>query len=178
MGCGRTGPFFSFEIAGIVPDIVCLSKSISGYGSPMALTLFKRELDVWEPGEHNGTFRGYNPAFVTSTAALEHFWSDDTLEKSTLAHGELIHDSLTRLADRFDGVTTRGRGMARGLAFDEASNAGKVCALAFDEGLLAETSGARDQVVKLLPPLTLTEEELDRGLAILTDATAKVCAGH
>jgi diaminobutyrate-2-oxoglutarate transaminase len=178
MGCGRTGPFFSFEIAGIVPDIVCLSKSISGYGSPMALTLFKRELDVWEPGEHNGTFRGYNPAFVTSTAALEHFWSDDTLEKSTLAHGELIHDSLTRLVDRFDAVATRGRGMARGLAFDEASDAGKVCALAFDEGLLAETSGARDQVVKLLPPLTLTEEELDRGLAILTDATAKVCAGH
>ena len=69
MGCGRTGPFFSFEEAGIVPDIVTLSKSISGYGMPMALTLFKRELDVWGPGEHNGTFRGNNPAFVTSKAA-------------------------------------------------------------------------------------------------------------
>ncbi|HEX5568468.1 MAG TPA: diaminobutyrate--2-oxoglutarate transaminase, partial [Streptomyces sp.] len=56
MGCGRTGPFFSFEAAGITPDIVCLSKSISGYGLPMSLTLFRTELDVWQPGEHNGTF--------------------------------------------------------------------------------------------------------------------------
>ncbi|MGH3851023.1 MAG: aspartate aminotransferase family protein, partial [Pseudonocardiaceae bacterium] len=64
MGCGRTGPFFSFEPAGITPDIVTISKSISGYGLPMALTLIRPELDVWEPGEHNGTFRGNNPAFV------------------------------------------------------------------------------------------------------------------
>ena len=71
MGCGRTGGFFSFEEAGIVPDIVTVSKSISGYGLPFALTLFKPELDVWEPGEHNGTFRGNNPAFVTAAAALD-----------------------------------------------------------------------------------------------------------
>ncbi|MFD1833431.1 diaminobutyrate--2-oxoglutarate transaminase, partial [Streptomyces desertarenae] len=63
MGCGRTGPFFSFEEAGITPDIITVSKSISGYGLPMALTLFRPELDIWEPGEHNGTFRGNNPAF-------------------------------------------------------------------------------------------------------------------
>ncbi|MFC8586505.1 aspartate aminotransferase family protein, partial [Streptomyces sp. NPDC057217] len=68
MGCGRTGDFFSFEEAGITPDIVTLSKSISGYGLPMALCLFRPELDLWEPGEHNGTFRGNNPAFVTATA--------------------------------------------------------------------------------------------------------------
>ncbi len=74
MGVGRTGPFFSFEIAGIRPDIVCLSKSISGYGLPMALTLMKPEHDVWGPGEHNGTFRGHNPAFVTAPAALREFW--------------------------------------------------------------------------------------------------------
>lgn len=70
-GCGHTGPFFSFEPAGIVPDIICLSKSISGYGTPMALTLMRPEYDVWRPGEHNGTFRGYNPAFVTAARALE-----------------------------------------------------------------------------------------------------------
>jgi diaminobutyrate-2-oxoglutarate transaminase len=70
MGCGRTGPFFSFEPAGIVPDIVCLSKSLSAYGLPLALTLIRPELDVWEPGEHNGTFRGFNPAFITGAAAL------------------------------------------------------------------------------------------------------------
>ena len=65
MGCGRTGSFFSFEEAGIVPDIITLSKSISGYGLPLALTLVRPEYDVFEPGEHNGTFRGFAPAFVT-----------------------------------------------------------------------------------------------------------------
>ncbi|MFD9804847.1 aspartate aminotransferase family protein, partial [Streptomyces sp. NPDC059071] len=69
MGCGRTGGFFSFEVAGITPDIVCLSKSISGYGLPMALVLMRRELDQWAPGEHNGTFRGNNAAFVTAEVA-------------------------------------------------------------------------------------------------------------
>lgn len=83
MGCGRTGPFFSFEEAGITPDIVCLSKSLSGYGLPFAVTLMKRELDVWDPGEHNGTFRGFNPAFITAVAALEDYWTGDDMEKET-----------------------------------------------------------------------------------------------
>ena len=79
MGCGRTGPFFSFETAGITPDLVCLSKSIGGYGLPLALTLIRPDLDIWQPGEHNGTFRGVNPAFVTGTAALRTYWRDDAL---------------------------------------------------------------------------------------------------
>lgn len=88
MGCGRIGPFFSFEPAGIVPDIVRLSKSISGYGNPMALTLMRPEHDVWKPGEHNGTFRGCNPAFFTAARALGLFWSDDAFEARTTALGE------------------------------------------------------------------------------------------
>ncbi|NLU84032.1 diaminobutyrate--2-oxoglutarate transaminase [Rhodococcus sp. HNM0569] len=177
MGCGRTGPFFSFEIAGIQPDIVTLSKSIGGYGLPMALTMFKRELDVWGPGEHNGTFRGNNPAFVTATAAIQEYWgAGSTLPEETLAKGETISNAFTKLADKFDGVSTRGRGLVQGLVFDDAENAGKVCKLAFDEGLLAETSGPSDEVVKLLPPLTVTNDELDQGLRILTSATEKVCS--
>ncbi|WP_430333200.1 diaminobutyrate--2-oxoglutarate transaminase [Rhodococcus sp. ACT016] len=176
MGCGRTGPFFSFEVAGITPDIVTLSKSIGGYGLPMALTLFKPELDLWSPGEHNGTFRGNNPAFVTATAALDHYWSDDSLHRSTLAKGERISQIFANLADTFDGISTRGRGMVQGLVFDEPGNAVKVCGLAFDEGLLAETAGPSDEVVKLLPPLTITDAELDHGLSILAEATAKVLA--
>ncbi len=174
MGVGRTGPFFSFEIAGITPDIVTLSKSIGGYGLPMALTLFKREHDIWGPAEHNGTFRGNNPAFVTATAAVDHFWSDDTLEKDVLRKGQKIHDVFARLADEHDGVSTRGRGMAQGLVFETPEHAGKVCQLAFDRHLLAETSGPQDQVVKLLPPLTITDDELDQGLDILAEATAQV----
>ena len=87
MGCGRTGPFFSFEAAGIKPDIICLSKSISGYGLPLALTLIRPDLDIWKPGEHNGTFRGVNPAFVTATAVLRVYWQDKELEYGTLAEG-------------------------------------------------------------------------------------------
>ncbi|WP_299574066.1 diaminobutyrate--2-oxoglutarate transaminase [uncultured Williamsia sp.] len=174
MGVGRTGPFFSFEIAGITPDIVTLSKSIGGYGLPMALTLFKREHDIWGPAEHNGTFRGNNPAFVTAKTAVDHFWSDDTLEKDVLRNGQKIHDVFARLADEHEGVSTRGRGMAQGLVFETPEHAGKVCQLAFDRHLLAETSGPQDQVVKLLPPLTITDDELDQGLEILAEATAQV----
>ncbi|MEH3154215.1 MAG: diaminobutyrate--2-oxoglutarate transaminase [Gordonia paraffinivorans] len=174
MGVGRTGPFFSFEIAGITPDIVTLSKSIGGYGLPMALTLFKREHDIWGPAEHNGTFRGNNPAFVTAKTAVDHFWGDDTLEKDVLRKGQKIHDVFARLADQHEGVSTRGRGMAQGLVFETPEHAGKVCQLAFDRHLLAETSGPQDQVVKLLPPLTITDDELDQGLDILAEATAQV----
>ena len=176
MGVGRTGQFFSFEEAGIVPDIVTLSKSIGGYGMPMALTLIRPDLDVWGPGEHNGTFRGNNPAFVTSTAAIEHFWYDDTFEKEILAKGERIRAAFTDLADRYEGVSTRGRGMVHGLVFADGDLAGKVTSMAYDQGLLAETSGPSDEVVKLLPPLTISEEDLDHGLSILRQATETVCS--
>lgn len=174
MGCGRTGPFFSFETAGIEPDIVTLSKSIGGYGMPMALTLFKPELDVWGAGEHNGTFRGNNPAFVTAKTAIDQYWSDDAFEKETIAKGERIRDSFIALCSAHPGISTRGRGMVQGLVFEDADRAAKVCGLAYDRGLLVETSGPSDQVVKLLPPLTITDEELDQGLAILGQATAEV----
>ncbi|MFE9319549.1 diaminobutyrate--2-oxoglutarate transaminase [Nocardia sp. NPDC052278] len=175
MGCGRTGPFFSFEIAGITPDIVTLSKSIGGYGLPLALVLFKPEHDVWSPGEHNGTFRGNNPAFITAQAALEHFWSDGTLQASTEAKGQRIGAALTQAAEYFPGISTRGRGLVHGVVFDDPSQAGKVCQVAFERGLLVETSGSLDEVVKLLPPLTVTDEEVEHGLRVLTGAIGTVC---
>ncbi|MFF0493655.1 diaminobutyrate--2-oxoglutarate transaminase [Nocardia sp. NPDC004068] len=177
MGCGRTGPFFSFESAGITPDIVTLSKSIGGYGLPMALVLMRPDLDQWAPGEHNGTFRGNNAAFVTARVALRRYWSDDGLATATAAKGERVRRALTELAERFDGLSTRGRGLVHGLVFDDASRAGKVSRAAFEAGLLVETSGARDEVVKLLPPLTVGEDELDHGLGLLAGAVEVVCAG-
>ena len=175
MGCGRTGPFFSFEHAGITPDIVTLSKSIGGYGLPMALTLLKPELDIWSPGEHNGTFRGNNPAFVTATAALEQYWADDLLARSVAAKGRRVHTALSDLSDRFDGLGTRGRGLVQGLVFTRPGQAAAVCRTAFDAGLLAETAGPNDEVVKLLPPLTMSSDELALGLNILTGAVTAVC---
>ncbi|MBL1078657.1 diaminobutyrate--2-oxoglutarate transaminase [Nocardia sp. 2] len=178
MGCGRTGPFFSFEVAGITPDIVTLSKSIGGYGLPMALVLMRRELDLWAPGEHNGTFRGNNAAFVTAEVALRHYWSDGRLEAATLAKGDRIARHLADFTATLPGITTRGRGLVQGLVFDDASQAAKVCRTAFELGLLVETSGTRDEVVKLMPPLTVTDEEITHGLAILTQAVEVVRDTH
>ncbi len=178
MGCGRTGPFFSFEIAGIQPDIVCLSKSISGYGLPMSLTLIKPELDVWEPGEHNGTFRGNNPAFVTATTTLRTYWRDDTLVRDTLVKSEHVAEALAGIAQAHPGLSlkVRGRGLAFGLVFPDGDVAGKVCATAFERGLLIETSGPEGEVVKLMPALTVTQEELDFGLGLLSESVAAMAA--
>jgi diaminobutyrate-2-oxoglutarate transaminase len=177
MGCGRTGRFFSFESAGIKPDLVCVSKSISGYGMPLALTLMRPELDIWEPGEHNGTFRGFDPAFVTGAAALRAYWQDDAFERATIAKGQWMASALSAIAESISvtDIQPRGRGMVRGLAFAEADLASKVRDAAFQHGLLVETAGPRGEVVKLLPPLTVTDAELDQGLALLTDAVLAVC---
>jgi diaminobutyrate-2-oxoglutarate transaminase len=177
MGCGRTGPFFSFEQAGIVPDLVCLSKSISGYGLPMALTLIRAGLDIWEPGEHNGTFRGFNPAMVTATTALRAYWADDSLERHTISKGHQVEETLTAISDSVPGTppTVRGRGLAYGLQFENGDLAGKVATAAFERGLLVETAGPHGEVVKLMPPLIIDESELDQGLSLLADAVRSVC---
>lgn len=172
VGCGRTGAFFSFEEAGIVPDIICLSKAISGYGLPLALTLLRPELDVWDPGEHNGTFRGFAPAFVTAAEAIRTYWSDNALEQSTLTKGAFVEATLNSIVAKHpEGeLTAKGRGLIRGLEFADPDKAAQTCRNAFDAGLLVETSGPRDEVIKLLPPLTISEDELTRGLSLLRNA--------
>ena len=108
-GCGRTGTFFSFEPAGIKPDIITLSKSLSGYGLPLALVVLKRELDVWKPGEHNGTFRGNNHAFVTATAAIEHYWSDAGFRRrASRPRASTSRSRLQAMVERFSPRPGRG----------------------------------------------------------------------
>jgi diaminobutyrate-2-oxoglutarate transaminase len=171
MGCGRTGPFFSFEHLGIEPDLVCLSKSLSGYGLPFALTLLRPGLDVWQPGEHSGTFRGPNLAFVTAVAAMD-FWRDETFEERILDKGRLIERAVRTIATEQEGTDcgVRGRGMAWGIAFRDAALASRVSTCAFERGLLLETSGSDDTVIKLMPPLTISNHELAMGLEILREA--------
>jgi diaminobutyrate-2-oxoglutarate transaminase len=174
-GCGRTGPFFSFEPAGIQPDIVTLSKSISGYGLPMALTLFKSELDIWEPGEHNGTFRGHNLAFVTAAESLS-FWETDQLSLQTDRYSTDIRSCLDQLVADFPELQgeVRGRGLMLGVACGPDGVAGQICRAAFERGLLIETSGPNDEVVKLLPPLVIDRAGLEQGLQILAESAAHV----
>jgi len=176
-GCGRTGSYFSFEPAGIKPDIVTLSKSLGGYGLPFAVVLFRPELDQWKPGEHNGTFRGNNFAFVTARAAIEHYWSDDVFAQEIQRKGDYIAQRLNAIVDHYgEGhFTTRGRGMFRGINCVNGELAGNITRAAFRNGLMIETSGADDHVVKLLCPLTIQDDNLARGLDILEAAIREVC---
>ena len=165
-GCGRTGCFFSFEEMGFTPDIVTLAKSLSGMGLPFALTLLRPELDQWSPGEHNGTFRGNNHAFVTAAAALRHFWSDDAFQRDIRRRGDLLEARLARIAAEH-GFEVRGRGMMRGVNLGSGELAAAVTAACFDAGLIIETSGAHDEVVKVLAPLVIDDAILAAGLDIL-----------
>lgn len=176
-GCGRTGTFFSFEPVGLRPDIVTMSKSLSGYGLPMALVFMKSEHDLWKPGEHNGTFRGNNHAFITATAAINHYWSDDMFSKEVLRKGEIIKMHLDRFAAEYgDGnFSARGRGMFQGINCISGELAGDISLRAFKKGLMIETSGAEDQVIKLLCPLIISDEALDKGLAIIEESIKEAC---
>lgn len=168
-GCGRTGDFFSFEGMGFTPDIVTLAKSLSGMGLPFALTLFRPELDQWSPGEHNGTFRGNNHAFVTATAALRHFWSDGAFRKDIARRGALLERRLAAIAAEQD-LSTRGRGMMRGIDVGSGEVAATVTAACFARGLIIETSGAHDEIVKVLAPLVIDDAVLSAGLDILEES--------
>ncbi|WP_029014991.1 diaminobutyrate--2-oxoglutarate transaminase [Niveispirillum irakense] len=167
-GCGRTGNFFSFEEAGIKPDIVTLAKSLSGMGLPFALTLIKPELDQWKPGEHNGTFRGNNHAFITAAAAIRHFWRDDKFASEVKAKGDFLAERLAEIAAPYgDEFRLKGRGMMRGIDVGSGDLADRITSAAFARGLIVETSGPHDEVVKILAPLTISREELATGLDLL-----------
>lgn len=174
-GCGRTGPFFSFEDAGISPDFVTLSKSLSGYGLPMSVLLLRPELDRWEPGEHNGTFRGHNLAFVTATAALDAYWRDTQLSDEVARKGAVVAARLGVMARQAPPghASVRGRGMLQGLDCGRGEVAARACTTAFERGLVIERSGADGHVIKCLCPLTISDAELTEGLDILEASVAE-----
>ncbi len=176
-GCGRTGSFFSFEEAGIYPDIVTVSKSLSGYGLPFSLVLMKPELDTWKPGEHNGTFRGNNLAFVTAKSAIDLYWSDNKFSEEIYIKGNLIKNRLEVMAGDYGegNFTVRGRGMFRGINCVNGELASKITKKAFSKGLIIETSGADDEIIKVLCPLTISKENLIKGLDILEQSIFEVC---
>ena len=174
-GCGRAGRFFSFETLGFTPDIVTLAKSLSGMGLPFALTLFRPQHDVWAPGEHNGTFRGNNHAFVTATATLRHFWADGAFQADIARRGELLETRLESMAKEH-GLSVRGRGMMRGIDVGSGEAASAITQACFEQGLIIETSGAHDEIVKVLAPLVIDDALLNAGLDIVECSIRKELA--
>ena len=173
VGCARTGTYFSFERANIQPDILVLSKSIGGYGLPFALTMFKPELDKWTPGEHNGTFRGNQLAFVAAKAGLE-FMLNEKIEEKSQKNGEVIKEFLEKEILPLDSrLQIRGIGMIWGIEFENIPVDGiseRVTEKAFDRGLIVECAGRKNSVVKLMPPLVIEKEVLQAGLEKLKAA--------
>ena len=172
IGNCRTGTFFAFEHAGIKPDIVTMAKSIGGMGFPFALTLFKPELDKWQPGEHNGTFRGFVPAMVAGQAGLE-YMLEHNIEAETRRKGEIVSkyldENLPKISPK---LTHRGRGLINGIDFSPfaAGSAKAASAECFKRGLVIELAGREDCVLKLMPPLTIEDDYLLRGLGIIMEA--------
>jgi len=179
-GCGRTGSFFSFESSGIKPDMVTLSKSLSGYGLPLAILLLKPELDKWQPGEHNGTFRGNNHAFVTATAALNLYWSDERFQEEINRKAEQIRLSLKSICDNNKLLVTgvKGKGFMQGIECVSGEVADMVCRHAFELGMVIETAGNRGQVVKCFCPLTISDQDIAKGMEILSQSFAVARNNH
>ncbi|CAH1202654.1 Diaminobutyrate--2-oxoglutarate transaminase [Paenibacillus plantiphilus] len=181
VGCGRTGPFFSFERAGIVPDMVVLSKSISGYGLPMSIVLLKPELDVWKPAEHTGTFRGNQLAFIGATAALEYrelVHLEAEVNKKAEWVGQFLANEIAPISSE---ISIRGMGLLWGIDVSTSRHANiskEITSCCYELGLVIERVGRHDNVIKLMPPLTIPMEELQAGCAILKQAVQKCFEKH
>ncbi|MCB2181901.1 MAG: diaminobutyrate--2-oxoglutarate transaminase [Desulfobulbaceae bacterium] len=176
VGNGRSGDFFSFEESGIKPDIVTLSKAIGG-GLPLAFILMRPDLDQWKPGEHTGTFRGNNLAFVASYQAL-HYWDNSDLSDAVKYKGAVMEKELVAIAEKYPELNAqvRGRGMIYGLEIPERGLASQISEKCFESGLVIELAGADDQVVKFLPALTIDEDTLLRGISIVDASIATILA--
>lgn len=178
VGCARTGTFFSFERAGIVPDIVTQSKSIGGYGMPFSLVLIRPELDVWEPGEHNGTFRGYQLSMIAAKAGLE-VMLNEHVEERVQKLSAVISQSMEEIrALSPEKIKTRGMGFVWGVDFWRFDHDGltskKVLDECFKNGLIVERVGRGNTVIKVMPELLIEEETLKKGLDILKNSISNV----
>lgn len=177
VGNSRTGNFFSFERAGINPDMVVLSKSIGGFGLPMAILLMKPELDLWKPAEHNGTFRGCNLSFVGATAGIN-YNIEHNINQNVLENAKYIENYINeKIISKIPEVELRGIGLIWGIDFSKLGNDNIVKYIikeCFDNGLIIEAAGRKDLVLKILPPLIINKDELKEGLDIINEASQKV----
>ncbi|WP_407699949.1 diaminobutyrate--2-oxoglutarate transaminase family protein [Streptomyces liliiviolaceus] len=187
-GVGRTGTFWAVEHSGVTPDVMVLSKAIGG-SLPLAVVVYRDDLDVWEPGAHAGTFRGNQLAMAAGAATLAYV-RENRLAERAAALGDRMIGQLRSLESDFDCVgEVRGRGLMIGVEFVEPEKppataggpppaapelAAAVQRECLRRGLIVELGGRHAGVVRLLPPLTITDEQTTAVLDRLADAVAEV----
>ena len=172
-GCGRSGKFFSFEDFNIIPDIIVMAKSLSGYGLPLALILMRKKYDVWDPGEHNGTFRGNNHAFVTASETIKEFWKDNLFQDQVECKSVFLYKKLSEIASNYQ-FKIKGRGLIQGINFFNGDLCSSIISECYKNGLIIESCGPSGEILKLLPPLTISMEDLNKGLSIIKKSVERI----
>ncbi len=185
-GVCRTGMMWSFEHSGVVPDIVVASKGL-GAGVPIAVIVMRGDLNVWRPGAFTGTFRGNALAFATAAATLR-FAREQDLARRAATLGERLLGALRRVQSESASIgEVRGLGLMvgveivdpegeldrRGTRPPSAAGARRLQRACFQEGLLVEVGGAHENVIRFLPPLTLTAPEVDTIVELFARAVRK-----
>jgi len=171
-GCGRSGSFFSFERADITPDIVCLSKSIGGFGVPFSVLLFKPGLDTWNVGEDNGTFRGNNIAFVAAKVMIDNYWSNRDFELELHQKSNVISKFCNRMMSMYPSKVSKtcGLGFMQGITFFDPDDAKGIIQTCFNNRLIIESCGPMSETLKFMPALTISMEVLEKGLSRIEDS--------
>jgi len=182
-GFGRTGKMFAFEHAGIIPDVVILSKAIGG-SLPLAVVVYDEALDRWSPGAHAGTFRGNQMAMAAGIATIR-FIRENHLESHAAVMGERLMNHLRSIQENSACIgEVRGRGLMIGIEIvdpkqepDEIGSypaypemARRIQQECFKRGLILELGGRHGSVVRFLPPLIITAEQTDQICAIFAEA--------
>ncbi len=175
-GCGRTGSYFSFDGMDLDPDVICLAKGLGGFGTPIAMNMIKPEHDkYWSPGEHTGTFRGQNISFIAGREGIRYFENDDLMQ-DVKRKGKIIKERLDKIGEHLS-LDVRGKGMMQALDVVDGAKAKEISRTCFDNGMLFGPCGSGGRVLKLIPPLTINDDDLNEGLDILEEAIMKVMGG-
>ncbi|MFF1736259.1 diaminobutyrate--2-oxoglutarate transaminase family protein [Streptomyces sp. NPDC058247] len=197
-GVGRTGAFWAVEHSGVVPDVMVLSKAIGG-SLPLAVVVYRDDLDVWQPGAHAGTFRGNQLAMAAGAATLAYVRENRLAERAALLGARMVGQLQGLAAEHPCIGDVRGRGLMIGVelvdagatqdpgrsAARDASPCPPAPALAASvqreclrRGLIVELGGRHSSVVRLLPPLTITDEQAAAVVERLADALAEAARTH
>lgn len=176
-GCGRTGSYFSFDGMDLDPDVICLAKGLGGFGTPIAMNMIKPEHDKhWSPGEHTGTFRGQNISFIAGREGIRYFENDDLMQ-DVKRKGKIIRERLDKIGEHLS-LDVRGKGMMQALDVVDGAKAKEISRTCFDNGMLFGPCGSGGRVLKLIPPLTINDRDLNEGLDIFEQAVMQVMEGR